>query len=294
MPSIRVGMAVDLTVGSVMALPEPNLSVDVRIRAVGMQGSKVRYTTGGEGPTVLFLHGWGLGHHAYRPGIRRLAQLGFRVFAPALPGFGGTPDLAEEDRSFAGYARWARRFVDAAGVANSGPIHVVGHSFGGGVSIQFALDNAEVVHSGMVLNAVGGSWREGSDPKPMANRPLWHWGLHISSDVVSLMGSAVSAMPSVLEDLVPNVMRNPFGVARVSKLARTADLTDQVKELHRRGFPVNVVHSDDDGVIPMSSHSSLCAAAEIAGTVVDGNHSWPLTEPEVFARQIAGWVLSLR
>src|SRR5437763_14759577 len=107
-------------------------------RRTTVQGRPALYGEAGDGLPVLFLHGWALGQHAYKRALKRLVQLGCRVYAPALPGFGGTPELPGEQLSFAGYARWVGAFLDAVGVTE--PVFLVGHSFGGGVAIQAAHD----------------------------------------------------------------------------------------------------------------------------------------------------------
>lgn len=260
-------------------------SVDITIRAIDVDGHTVRYSTGGTGPVVLFLHGWGLGHHAYRPGLRRLAQSGVRVVAPAMPGFGGTNDLKQEHRSFAGYAAWVRRFANAMGLTD---LTVVGHSFGGGVATQFCLEHRDIARRVVLLNAVGAPWRGDTrkGAQAMADRPLWNWGVSIPSDVVALLGRAGAVMPSVLEDLVPNVVRNPFGISKVGTLARKADLRAELSTLRALGFPMTVVHSERDAVIPKSSFACMCEVAGVEGISVPGNHSWPLTEPAAFAATI--------
>ena len=91
------------------------------------------YGVVGEGLPVVFLHGWALGRRSYRHAIRRLVDLGCRVYAPNLPGFGRTPELPPRSASFAGYADWVLDFLDAVGVTE--PVFPVGHSFGGGVAV---------------------------------------------------------------------------------------------------------------------------------------------------------------
>ena len=264
----------------------------VSVAAVLVDTKIVRYTVGGTGPTVLFLHGWGLGHHAYRGGLRRLAQLGFHVVAPALPGFGGTPDLEPGNRTFVGYARWLTRFVNATGIT---PTIIVGHSFGGGVGIRVMADNPGYARALVLLNSVGGAWRtDCGGETPMAERPMWDWGRAIPVDVVGLLGSAGAMLPSVFQDLVPNVLRNPFGVAKVGRLARNADLVAALRTVAERRVSVTVVHSDRDGVIPESSFESLCTAAKVEGRTVKGIHSWPLTSPALFASLVAEAAAPLR
>jgi pimeloyl-ACP methyl ester carboxylesterase len=150
-------------------------------RTVPVGGRPVSYLDVGDGPVVLFLHGWGLSYDSYRPALARLAGLGLRVLAPALPGFGGTADLPDSSFSFEGYAAWAADFLEA--VAIDSPVTLVGHSFGGGVAIQAAHDFPERVGRLVLVNSVGGSaWTRGSLLKRWTARPPWDWGLHLGAD----------------------------------------------------------------------------------------------------------------
>jgi pimeloyl-ACP methyl ester carboxylesterase len=252
----------------------------VVIRQTTVDGSPVSYSTGGQGPTVLLLHGWGLGHHAYRPALEQLVAAGYHVVAPALPGFGGTPDLGD-DRSFVGYSAWVRRFALTLGLRNA---IVVGHSFGGGVAIRLGVDDPGLVARLVLCNSVGAPWRRtsghnGSQVDAMSKRPMWSWGINIPSDMIALLSKATEAMPSILEDLVPNLVRHPLNISRVGQLARNADLRAELNELRMTGFPMTVVHSQRDGVIPGTSFECLCEAAGVTGHLLPGNHSWPLTNP---------------
>src|ERR1700688_4955798 len=148
-----------------------------------VQGRVALYGTAGQGLPVLFLHGWGLGQHAYKRALKRLVHLGCQVFAPALPGFGGTADLPARDLSFAGYASWVAEFLEAVGVDE--PVFAVGHSFGGGVAIKLAHDYPDKVRYLVLVNSVGGStWSSaGSRVRSMAERPLWDCGIHFQEDL---------------------------------------------------------------------------------------------------------------
>jgi pimeloyl-ACP methyl ester carboxylesterase len=235
----------------------------------------------GEGLPVLLLHGWGLAPHAYKRVAKRLVHLGCEVFTPAMPGFGGTPGLPGEQMSFSGYAAWVAAFLDAVGVTE--PAFVVGHSFGGGVAIKLAHDFPGKVRYLVLVNSVGGStWSSaGSKVKSMAERPLWDWGLHLPEDLLPVR-QLTRLLPVMLEDALPNVVRNPWGLWKAANLARTADLTLELEELKRRQLPVVVLWGDKDRVIPRASFDALCAAIGSTGEVVAGRHSWLLADPDAF------------
>jgi pimeloyl-ACP methyl ester carboxylesterase len=249
-----------------------------------VHGRPARYAVVGEGLPVLFLHGWALAHHTYRGVVERIAAKDCQVWAPAQPGFGGTPDLPREEFSLRGYADWAAAFLDAVEVDE--PVVAVGHSFGGGVAIRLAFDHAARVRSLVLVNSIGGSaWRRGKRLTSLAERPLWDWGLHFPSDIWPLP-QATRVLPVLLEDAVPNLLRRPGSLWKVANLARSADLRPELEELKRRGLPVTVLWGSRDGVIPRESFEALCVALGAQGRVVPGSHSWLLADPDGFSEII--------
>ena len=246
-----------------------------------VDGRSALYGVAGTGLPVVFLHGWGLGQHAYKRALKRLVQLDCRVYAPALPGFGGTPDLPSGQFSFEGYAGWVDRFLDAVGLDE--PAFVVGHSFGGAVSIKLAHDHPDRVRTLVLVNSIGGSaWTSGtSGDRTMADRPLWDWGIHFPRDLLD-PARITRVLPVVLEDALPNVVRNPRALWKVANLVRQANRTVELEELKRRKLPVVVLWGDKDNIVPRASFDALCAAIGSEGEVVGGSHSWLLADPDAF------------
>ncbi|HEX9682271.1 MAG TPA: alpha/beta hydrolase [Acidimicrobiales bacterium] len=251
-------------------------------RRTFVDGRTVAYATVGahDAPVLVFSHGWALGHHSYRRVLERIAANGWRVLAPAMPGFGATEDLPLRRFSVSGYARFIDGFLHALNVEE--PVVVVGHSFGGAVSIKFAHDHPDRVTALVLVNAVGGAaWEQGGRVRPISERPLWHWAITFPADLINL-GGITKVIPAVVEDVLPNAIRNPRAIVRTSKLARWADLTGELETLRERGLPMAVVWSDRDGIIPRASFEAICQAAGVDGTVVSGNHGWLLVQPEEF------------
>lgn len=122
-------------------------------RHADLEGTEVTYATVGQGPPIVFLHGWGLTPDTYRRALLRLAHNGVRVCAPTLPGCGSDP-LPLCERTFRGYARWLRRFLESTETTE--PVTVVGHAFGGGVAIQAAHDLPERTARVVLVNSIGG------------------------------------------------------------------------------------------------------------------------------------------
>ena len=240
---------------------------------------------------MLFLHGWGLSHRSYRHALARLREVGSRVHAPALPGFGGTDALPSDSFTLEGYADWVAEFLDEVGVDE--PVFCVGHSFGGGVAIQLAVRHPERVRSLVLVNSIGGAtWQRDDGDSPaisMAERPWWDWGIHFPRDVLPTR-EAVRVVPTILRETVPNLVESPLAMWRAGKLARTADLTEELEELKRRRLPVVVLWGARDKLIPRESFDDLCAAIGSEGEVVEGSHAWLLADPDAFGEVITNHV----
>jgi pimeloyl-ACP methyl ester carboxylesterase len=269
--------------------PEDHLEWDF----VEVDGRRVNFGVAGHGLPVLFVHGWALGQRAYKRALKRLVHLGCRVYAPALPGFGGSAPLASGASDIAGYAAWLNAFLDVVGVEE--PVFAIGHSFGGGVVTKLAHAFPSRVSYLALINSVGGgTWlRSGNRARSMAERPLWDWAVHFPCDLL-VTGGVMRTLRAIIEDAVPNLLANPIGVWRVGTLARRLDLTPELADLQARGLPVLVLWGEGDGIVPRASFDALCAALGSTGTVVPGRHSWLPADPDSFGAIMANSVAVAR
>jgi len=240
------------------------------------------YGEAGSGPPVLFLHGWGLDHKAYKRALSRLVAAGVHVLAPALPGFGGTAALPREAMSLSGYGEWAAAFLQAVGVDQ--PALVMGHSFGGGVAIMLAHDHPERVRALVLINSIGGSaWtRRGSTLRSMAERPLWDWGIHFPADLLPVR-QVRRVLPVILAEALPNLVRDPRAFWGAAGLVRRANLTAELDELRQRALPVVVLWGQRDHLITRDSFEDMCQALGGPQSItLPGNHAWLIADPDAF------------
>jgi len=285
-PSVQVGPSDQAAGSPVTPVGRRGPAPDGAIRSVSwneatVDGHRVRYGVVGSGPSALFCHGWGLRPNAYARPIAAMALAGCRVVAPSLPGFGGTPELPVDERSFTGYGAWVGRFLDAVGVGDLDL--VAGHSMGGGISTAFVHHQPERVASLLLANAIGSpTWALFPDEvRTMVQRPFWDWGRHFGSDLL-YSPRTLRLLPTLLEDFIPNLVRNPLGMVRTGEFIRKADLVAEVRAIAAQGIPVSVVWSDRDGLVPRSAFDELRRAAGVEGVVVEGHHAWLIADPEVF------------
>ncbi|WP_072688311.1 alpha/beta fold hydrolase [Rhodococcus marinonascens] len=237
----------------------------------------------GQGPPVVFLHGWGVTPRVYNRSLTMLAQHGHRVITPTLPGFGGTPDHPPEARSLAGYAAWLGRYLDVAGINE--PVTLVGHSLGGGIAIQAAHDLRERIARLVLVNSVGGGeWSpDGWGIRPIGERPLWDWGASALREALPIQLIAHTAA-SVITGFIPNTLRDPGAIWRTAHLARRADLRHELGVLADRGLPVTLLWGRGDRLIPAASFHSLRRALRNPPVLmVKGGHGWLIHDSTTFA-----------
>lgn len=98
--------------------------------------TQVDYQESGDGPVVVFVPGSFSTPAAWRP-IMKLLPPGYRMIATALCGYGDTTETrSAADHDIAHEVRVIEKVVSRAG---GGPVHLVGHSFGGTVAFAAAL-----------------------------------------------------------------------------------------------------------------------------------------------------------
>ncbi len=103
------------------------------------------HTDVGSGSPVLLLHSFGLDARMWTKQVAALKHR-HRVLAPDLPGFG--PTGAE-----AGVTRPAEAAYELISARGLGPVHVVGHSYGGAVAVDFALAHPGNVRTVVLVDA---------------------------------------------------------------------------------------------------------------------------------------------
>lgn len=222
----------------------------------------------------LFLHGWGLSPRCYADGICRLTAAGVRVIAPCLPGFGGSDGPPLNGIHLPAYAHRIGRLLDVLGVEH--PVFVAGHSFGGGIALQLAVDRPERVRSLTLVNSVGGAPGRRSG---LVDASWLRWALGAVTELTPR--EIVSAAPAMLREFIPNALRKPVTLALSARVALTASLAGQAADLVASGMPVLFVWGDADRLIAPGELGSITGS--LPAEVVRGRHGWLLTQPEEFA-----------
>jgi abhydrolase domain-containing protein 6 len=123
----------------------------LHLKSVTVDGREIRYLEGGEGETVLLVHGFGADKDTWTRMARHLTQQ-YHVIAPDLPGFGESSKDPEASYDILSQAENLDRFTRAVGLD---PFHLAGNSMGGSISGQYAARYPDKVLSLALINTAG-------------------------------------------------------------------------------------------------------------------------------------------
>ena len=226
----------------------------------------VEVYTVGTGIPVLFLHGWGLSPRSYRGAIDAVARAGYRVYAPALPGFGRSDALGVRRQNVLGVALHIVELLDRLPL--DGPVHVVGHSFGGGVAMRLAATNPEKVRSLTLVCPVGGA---GNGVVPLTTMAAGI--MHESRN--RWVGLAASEFATALA-------RHPGSVLATAYAAWRSDQAVDLAQIGAHQIPTHFLFADHDTVISAGNIPDT-VFERVTCEIVAGHHSWLISDPEGFA-----------
>lgn len=254
---------------------------------------------------MLLVHGQP-GSGADWRNLARLLVADHRVVAPDRPGWGRNPLPAT------GLARNAEALAGIAGACGlSAPITVVGHSLGGGIAIELALDYPDLVGALVLIGSVGVGLALGRLDRllvvPMVGNGIVRAGVAALRGTVAAArrfpdGSRPVSAPRRLGRMVAVLASldasNPVGGrARESFLVEQKALLKESPSLERRlgrlTVPAAVVHGAGDRIVPLAAGRLLAEripGAELV-TVRGQGHSVASERPALVAPLIARYAL---
>lgn len=239
---------------------------------------------------ALFLHGWGGSKELW---WNTLALLGdVRGVALDLPGTGDTP-LPDGVRTMPDMARWVAGVCERLGLP---PVSVVGHSLGGNLAAQFALDFGALTRRLVLVDA---ALETQSLPR--------HGRLPLSAryGLTALRLSRLAAWPlAAAGRRIPHTHSGGFWLpyARRNHLYLSAN-TDEAMQIQLRALyenphgadrlaaldiPLLIMHGERDAIVPVARARALAEALPQARlTLFPTAHHCPMdTDPPLFAQRL--------
>jgi pyruvate dehydrogenase E2 component (dihydrolipoamide acetyltransferase) len=231
-------------------------------------GRRLRYLEmgEGEGPPVVFIHGFGGDLLGWQFNQEALAE-SHTTYALDLPGHGGsTKDLGSGQVDVGVLAAAVIDFMDAKAIAKA---HLVGHSLGGAIALDLALDHAERVASAtLICSAALG---------PEINMAYIDGFMQAKrrKQLQPVLEMLVADPAMVSRDMIEDVLKYKRldGVdAALNRIAgdsfaggrQALELTSRLGEL---AVPVQVIWGKDDQILPVRHAEGLPAGVPV--TVLD-------------------------
>jgi pimeloyl-ACP methyl ester carboxylesterase len=229
-------------------------------------------------PPLLLIHGAAASHLVWPACLRRFKAQ--RVLSLDLPGHGRSAQKGVD--RIEDYAAAVVAFLEAIGVETA---LVVGHSMGGAIAQQLALDAAERI-AGIVLVGTGPVLRVNprilelarTEPETVADMIVkWAWSRTASTD--KLQGQDRE-----------QILATPPEVLYGDYLA--CDHFDSRGRLAEIQMPTLVIGGSVDKMTPPALSETLAELIQTSTlvTVTDGGHMMMLEQPTVVCTAISNWI----
>ena len=297
MPRARRRTAVEAGVASPVGPDAPRVPLPETVfprHQVDLYGSRLSFVDAGEGDPLVLLHGITCSAASWNALLPALAER-HRVIVPDLPGHGWS-SRTRGDHSIAGFALVVRDLLMGLGIERA---TFVGHSLGGGVTMQTAYAYPELVGR-MVLVASGGLGESVGLPLRAATLPGAEWVLPLAFNrfgarITSLLARMITDPRMItLHELAYSYATLADPAARrafVTIIRGVADWNGQRIDATRRlhlaeEVPTMIVWGDADLIIPIGHGRRAAADLPVDRFEVfeDAGHFPHLERPEDFVR----------
>ncbi len=240
---------------------------------------QINYTVKGQGnKNIILLHGWGGSMESLSRLQDELARTSdFRIYNIEWPGFGKSPFPDGREFLFRDYTKALVEFIKSRKIDSP---TLVGHSFGGKVSIDLALENPGLISNLILINS------SGVKPKNTLKKALLFLPTKIIGTIFSLPGLR-NIKPFIRKIYYKLIVRE--GDYLISeKLEKTfrdvlkVNFDDRLKEINTKTM---IIWGEKDSYTPLWMGQKLSEGIKNSKleVVKDAKHKLPLANPEIVA-----------
>jgi 3-oxoadipate enol-lactonase len=247
------------------------------------------YARGVAGAPLMFLHGVGGDHSAWRPQLLHFADR-YRVFAWDMPGYGASPP--PRSMAFPELARSLAALLDSLELPK---VHLIGQSLGGMVAQEFAASFPERLSS-LVLVATS----------PAFGRPDKDWQQKFLDDRIGVLDRGATMAELAHANIKRIVGRDPDPLGVEIAVSCTANIPvesykqavrmivgfDRREALGRIAVPTLAIAGEVDTVAPAPMMQKM--AGQIAGcqfvSIAKSGHLANLEQPIAFNQTLGAFL----
>jgi len=233
--------------------------------------------TGGDGPPLVFSHGFLMDHEMFTPQVAELAEV-YRVVTWDERGFGAT-EADGEPFSYWDSARDLFGLLDVLGIERA---VLAGMSQGGYLSLRAALLHPDRVRALVLID---------TQAPPETPEKITEYQVMIDTWVehgyLDELASIVAGL-IIGDEVIESVWKTKWQAWDPARLRAAGgalldrdDISDRLEEL---AMPVLLVHGTQDAAIPVSRAHEICAAVSDCRGVIEvegASHASNLTHPEI-------------
>jgi pimeloyl-ACP methyl ester carboxylesterase len=240
---------------------------------------------------VLFIHGLGSSSIVWRDIPQALSER-FHTIAVDLIGFGGS-DKPNSDYTLSYFTQFIKSFLRQIGIKNSDKIVIIGHSLGGYIAAEYAIENKEQIEKLVLIDSSGMLNR----PTPLLKRYL---GAALETDPISryenlkkvfecLLAQPFRLLP-ILIDLFVSVIEKPGAKHAFESAFRNSTTTSiNPGRLERiKYIPCLIIWGEKDNLIPLDHANKFGEILKYAEIVViaDAGHSPFVEKTAIFYHKV--------
>jgi pimeloyl-ACP methyl ester carboxylesterase len=255
------------------------------------------YYEGGQGPTIVLLHGFAANKEVWLK-VAPMLTAHFRVVIPDLPGWGESSRIAGASYNIDNQAERLNDFVQTLHLQRA---LLVGHSMGGAIAGVYAAEHPNDVAELALIDSFGLKFKEndfakaalaGTDPFIFDDRAGFE-------RATSLAFLHVPNIPGRFVDVFvkENVANRTFIQNTFNELRENSQALSLQNRLDKLTMPTMGLWCRDDKIIDVSALDSLRTglthAPSINTSIFSGcNHMPQLEKPEQFAQALTSFAIA--
>jgi pimeloyl-ACP methyl ester carboxylesterase len=300
------GLLVVVLGGSYLFAPQWLMSADIKRQmmaahvekhSVQVGDTKWVYYEGGQGPTLLMLHGFAASKEVWLKQMELLTPH-FHVIAPDLPGWGESSRVEGASYNIDAQVARLQGFVDAL---NLPKVVLIGHSMGGAIAGVFAAEHPEHVAELALLDSFGLKTNENEfSREALAGKNLFAFDNREQFVRATAWAFAKPLdVPGRFQDVLikRNQENRSFINQTFNELRDPSQYLSLQNRLDKLGMPVLGLWCHDDKIVDISALDSLRnglknAAAISTSTMTGCNHMPIMEKPDETARILTQFTLS--
>jgi len=255
------------------------------------------YYEGGQGPTIVLLHGFAANKEVWLP-VAPLLTAHFHVVIPDLPGWGESSRIPGASYNIDNQAERLNDFIQTLHLQHS---VIVGHSMGGAIAGVYAAEHPQDVAELALVDSFGLQFKENTFAKQaLSGKNIFDY--NDRAGFLSANAWAFEQVPHIPGRFIDvfvqeNIKNRAFIDKTFNELRENSQILSLQTRLDKLSMPVLGMWCHDDKIVDISALESLRTglshAPSISTSILNGcNHMPQMEKPQAFAQVLTSFILA--